>query len=218
MEKMNQFGKSVTAMSTLGFYGGFRFAVYSADVKERAHVHAEKDNRKVKFWLLPEVELFQPNGAKCQFTPKEVRDCKRIINLHKQEFLNKFYKILESSGGSNSSSQRKSGHVISRITRKYLPIVKDFYRILPKECIQYVINDDDENGCHFVFFPNKNGIEPWLEVCLFRGQQHVHFEIVLNTGYKHFFEYEEFVSPENKEEILRNILKYVLLVYDGTKY
>lgn len=224
----NRPGKSVTAMANFGLYDGFRFGIYSADLEERAHVHVKRENREVKFWLLPVVALFRPKGKRCQFTPEEIRDCMEIIEQHKQEFLDKFYREREISGRMHSPpekgkspSGKKKGCAVSPIIRNHLPIVEDFLRVLPEECIDGVCRDDDEKGFTITFFPNEDGIEPYLEICWFTRYEHQHVRLEIGRTedgrYECLFEYEDFVTPENRERILQKILKYVLHVYSGAE-
>ena len=59
-------------MPTVPRSGPYRFLFYSSDAEEPPHVHVERDEKSVKFWLSP-VRLQSSGG----FTPVEVRRMKR---------------------------------------------------------------------------------------------------------------------------------------------
>jgi len=70
-------------MPTFRILGPYRIYCYSHDiVKEPPHVHVDREERSVKFWLNP-VSLARNLG----FSPKELRTIERLVAEHQQEFL-----------------------------------------------------------------------------------------------------------------------------------
>jgi len=62
--------------------GPYRFYFYSHDLREPPHVHVDRDDQSVKFWLRP-VQLATNLG----FSPHELRRVQRIVEAHQQAFL-----------------------------------------------------------------------------------------------------------------------------------
>jgi hypothetical protein len=69
-------------MPVLARVGPYRIYFYSHDRGEPAHVHVDRDDKTVKFWLMP-VALAYNIG----FRPKELRDIRRIVAERATEFL-----------------------------------------------------------------------------------------------------------------------------------
>lgn len=58
---------------------GYEIFAWSADCKERMHVHVKKENRIAKFWIdTDDVPLFK-NPA---LTGKEVKEARKILKEH----------------------------------------------------------------------------------------------------------------------------------------
>jgi hypothetical protein len=57
---------------------GYKFWFYEADLDEPPHVHAGKEGRVAKFWLIP-VRMVRAG----RLTPVEQREIGRIINDHR---------------------------------------------------------------------------------------------------------------------------------------
>ena len=66
-------------MPTVLRSGPYRFLFYSSDAEEPPHVHVERDENSVKFWLSP-VRLQSSGG----FTPVEVRRIQRLVEQHRE--------------------------------------------------------------------------------------------------------------------------------------
>jgi hypothetical protein len=62
--------------------GPYRLHFWSADRRERPHVHVERDNQTAKFWLRP-VEL----ATQRNFSEREVRRIQPIVEEHEAEIL-----------------------------------------------------------------------------------------------------------------------------------
>lgn len=69
-------------MPTIAIIGPYRIYFYSHDMHEPSHVHVDRDDRSAKFWLVP-VTLAYNLG----FRAKELREIRRIVVEHAQEFL-----------------------------------------------------------------------------------------------------------------------------------
>ena len=69
-------------MPTVLRSGPYRFLFYSSDAEEPPHVHVERDENSVKFWLSP-VRLQSSGG----FTPVEVRRIQRLVEQHREALL-----------------------------------------------------------------------------------------------------------------------------------
>jgi hypothetical protein len=54
--------------------GSYRFYFYSYDCGEPRHMHVDRENKSVKFWLDPDVSLAENHG----YDRKELRDVERI--------------------------------------------------------------------------------------------------------------------------------------------
>ncbi len=55
--------------------GPYRFYFYSYDCDEPRHMHIDRNNFSSKFWLDPDVTLYNNYG----FSRKEVRDIERLL-------------------------------------------------------------------------------------------------------------------------------------------
>jgi len=69
-------------MPTVLRHGPYRFFFYAGDRDEPPHVHVERDNCEVKFWLDP-IRLARSFG----FSPSEINDIESVIVAHQQELL-----------------------------------------------------------------------------------------------------------------------------------
>ena len=69
-------------MPTVLRSGPCRFLFYSSDAEEPPHVHVERDENSVKFWLSP-VRLQSSSG----FKPVEVRRIQRMVEQHREALL-----------------------------------------------------------------------------------------------------------------------------------
>ena len=69
-------------MPTVLRSGPYRFLFYSSDAEEPPHVHVERDENSVKFWLSP-VRLHSSGG----FTPVEIRRIQRLVEQHRAALL-----------------------------------------------------------------------------------------------------------------------------------
>jgi hypothetical protein len=72
----------VLAMPTLLRTGRFRFFFFSNESNEPPHIHVKAGSDEAKFWLHP-IELASNYG----FNERELRDIKRHIDLHQDDFL-----------------------------------------------------------------------------------------------------------------------------------
>jgi hypothetical protein len=70
-------------MPKLAYIGAFIVFVVSFDLQERRHVHIARTKdgfqRTAKFWLEPEVELFERG----EFTEKELRKIQLALEQHR---------------------------------------------------------------------------------------------------------------------------------------
>jgi hypothetical protein len=74
-------------MPTIARIGPYRIYFVSHDVREPPHVHVDRDDQSAKFWLDP-VALARNLG----FAPKELRAIERMVEEHRQEFLDAWNK------------------------------------------------------------------------------------------------------------------------------
>jgi len=72
-------------MPTVLRLGPYRFYFYSHEPNEPPHIHVDRDNLSVKFWLEP-VQLARNIG----FSPKDLRAIERMIVEHQQELQEKW--------------------------------------------------------------------------------------------------------------------------------
>lgn len=70
-------------MPKLAYIGAFIVFIVAYDLRERRHVHVARTKdgfqRTAKFWLEPEVELFEHGD----FTEKELRQIERALTEHR---------------------------------------------------------------------------------------------------------------------------------------
>ena len=69
-------------MSTVLRTGPYRFFFYAGDGDEPAHVHVERDDCGVKFWLDP-VRLRRSHG----FAASEINQIEKLVIENQQHFL-----------------------------------------------------------------------------------------------------------------------------------
>ncbi len=69
-------------MPTLLRVGPYRFYFYSHEPNEPPHVHVDRDDLSVKYWLQP-VSLAKNFG----FVSKELRRIKKLVEEHQAKFL-----------------------------------------------------------------------------------------------------------------------------------
>lgn len=72
----------VIEMPTVLTQGPYRFFFYAGDKNEPAHVHAEREDMKAKFWLNP-VRLQSSGG----FGRSEINRIQKIVEDNKEELL-----------------------------------------------------------------------------------------------------------------------------------
>ena len=73
-------------MPTVLRVGPYRVYFYSHEPNEPPHVHVDRDDQSVKFWIRP-VTLARNLG----FRAKELRKIERILTEHEQELLEAWY-------------------------------------------------------------------------------------------------------------------------------
>ena len=66
-------------------YKGYVFFFYSADGREKKHVHVRKADGVAKFWLEP-IDLFSSSG----FRSSELKEIREIIEDKHEQFLNEW--------------------------------------------------------------------------------------------------------------------------------
>jgi hypothetical protein len=69
-------------MPTVLRVGPYRIYFYSHEPNEPPHVHIDRDDQSVKFWIGP-VVLARNLG----FSPRELRRIEQILTEHEQELL-----------------------------------------------------------------------------------------------------------------------------------
>jgi hypothetical protein len=69
-------------MPTILRSGAYRFYFYSHEPDEPPHIHCDRDNLSVKFWLNA-VELAKNYG----FNDRELRQIESLVKDHQTEFL-----------------------------------------------------------------------------------------------------------------------------------
>ena len=69
-------------MPTVLRSGPYRFYFYSSDSDEPPHVHLERGDNTVNFWLSP-VRLQSSGG----FRPVEIRRMQRLVEQHREALL-----------------------------------------------------------------------------------------------------------------------------------
>ena len=73
-------------MPTIQRVGPYRIYFYSHEPNEPPHMHVDRDNQSVKFWLGP-IGLARNLG----FSPKELRKIERILTKREQDLLEAWY-------------------------------------------------------------------------------------------------------------------------------
>ncbi len=66
-------------------YQGYVFFFYSADRREKMHLHVRIGDGVAKYWLEP-IELFKSSG----FRPSELREIREIIEENHGKFIEKW--------------------------------------------------------------------------------------------------------------------------------
>ena len=84
--------------------GPYRFFFFSSDRGEPAHIHAARDRKTAKFWLVP-IEVAYNLG----FTQIELNKVAQLIQEHQAELLKAWHDYFKSGNG-NGGSQTRSGH------------------------------------------------------------------------------------------------------------
>ena len=75
--------------------GPYRFYLYSYDCGELRHMHVDRENMSVKFWLDPDVFLDENHG----YNRQELRNIERITRNHLETLRNEWDAFcLDSSG------------------------------------------------------------------------------------------------------------------------
>ena len=69
-------------MPAIMWVGPYRFYFYAGEGNEPPHIHVDRDNAKLKFWLDP-VRLAKSSGFKAH----EITEISHIIVEHKRELL-----------------------------------------------------------------------------------------------------------------------------------
>ena len=69
-------------MPTVLLSGPYRFFFYASDRSEPPHIHVERDDNVVKFWLDP-VRLQSSGG----FARVEITRIEKLVNEHQSELL-----------------------------------------------------------------------------------------------------------------------------------
>ena len=69
-------------MPTVLRFGPYRIYFYSHEPNEPPHVHVDRDNDSVKFWIMP-VALARNLG----FAAQELNRIERLVAEHQQELL-----------------------------------------------------------------------------------------------------------------------------------
>jgi len=84
-------------MPTILRIGPYRLYFYSHEPNEPPHVHIDRDNSSVKFWLEP-VSL----GNNLGFSAKELRKIQSVVQENKQTLLEAWYGYFGDSSGRES--------------------------------------------------------------------------------------------------------------------
>lgn len=218
-DRTERIAKKIISMAHFGTYGGFNFFIKSKDLYEAAHVHAKKGTKVVKFWLKPKVSLFRPKKTAIPFNASELGDCTKIVEEHREEFLKKFQDEQRKNGIAenqrNQQRRKKAFRIPSMIKKKTietLPFLGDLLSAIERSLIEDIICDND--SCVISFIPNRHGVKAWLELCRFKGKQHIDFELIeACEGDRKFLDYEVFISDENKRPVQRKIVSELQKCY-----
>ena len=84
-------------MPTILRIGPYRLYFYSHEPNEPPHVHIDRDQSSVKFWLEP-VSL----GNNLGFSAKELRKIQSVVQENKQTLLEAWYGYFGDSSGRES--------------------------------------------------------------------------------------------------------------------
>lgn len=76
-------------MPTVLRSGPYRFYFYASDREEHAHVHVERDDETVKFWLDP-VRLQSSGG----FGRRELSQIQRLVEENREQLLRSWNEFL----------------------------------------------------------------------------------------------------------------------------
>ena len=66
--------------------GAYRFYFYSYDCREPRHMHVDRENRRAKFWLDPDVALAENHG----YQRTELREIERILRENLENLRNEW--------------------------------------------------------------------------------------------------------------------------------
>ena len=69
--------------------GAFKFAFWSGDRTQDPHVHAKKDGKNAKFWLIPDVELAK--GRSGGMSDHDLGTAKKLIKRNRDMILEEWY-------------------------------------------------------------------------------------------------------------------------------
>jgi hypothetical protein len=83
-------------MPTVLLLLGWRFFFYSNEGQEPPHIHVRKADKEGKFWLLEDAYDIQV-AFTYNFSPKDLRDVRRIIFQHFDELLRAWKDIHQGS-------------------------------------------------------------------------------------------------------------------------
>jgi hypothetical protein len=84
-------------MPTVLRIGPYRFYFYSHEPNEPPHIHIDRDDSSVKFWLEP-VSLANNIG----FSPRELRKLQSIVQENQEILLGAWYGYFGNSSGRES--------------------------------------------------------------------------------------------------------------------
>ena len=202
--RIERIAKRITAMARFGYYGGFRFFIYSYDINEKEHIHAEKDGKIAKFWLNPVKE-----AKRGRMSSKLFERCRELVIEHEEEFIQKFNEEKEKAKNANSN---KKAYSISKFVVAVLPVVENLLKSIDLRKIKNIIPEEDERAC-LITFKRIQGVEPWLEICEVPNKgQHVHLEIEIPG--EPDFEFDSFVTTSNKAGVVKEITKEIDKAYE----
>lgn len=212
--------KRIIAMPTFATIKGYSFSIYTADLRERPHVHVKKGNKQIKFWLEPDIELFNPKNNRIQFSPSEYKTALEIVKEHQEEFLEKFKDLQKRTGISevkrtpNKKSSIQHCNVKCSQFDEY-PYLKTFFKMIDKNLIEN-IDVHSSNNIVIDFVPNKAGFQPQLEF-LFDDVNRLFFEMLSPCeGFSALYEYYTALANENDFIELAKIIVKIEECYDGT--
>jgi hypothetical protein len=83
-------------MPTILLIAGWRIFFYSNENHEPIHIHAEKADMEIKFWI--DIENFEIKEAfSFNFSPQAKREIKKIIYEHFEYIVSEWYKFFKNS-------------------------------------------------------------------------------------------------------------------------